>query len=284
MEIIKTNFLSDTQIKQIKDLEKLAFEFENLQNSAFLSNEINFDKQFPCFYLGYEKNELIAFLTTFVPTTAEAEILAVTNPKKRCNGYFKQLYFSAKKELLDAGINKVLFVVESNSKSGKEMLKNFNNPPIIRSEYRMVYNLNKINDCGQNITYKKVDFNNKYIFKEMLCSAFSDDDGSDNFIDSVINSQNRAGFIQYINGKPVGTFSINHENDYIFLYGVAITKEQRGKGYGKELVKFAQNIATKSKKKMVLDVDSNNPVAFNLYKSYDFCIDFQVDYYKLPIK
>ncbi|MEG1994143.1 MAG: GNAT family N-acetyltransferase, partial [Oscillospiraceae bacterium] len=84
--------------------------------------------------------------------------------------------------------------------------------------------------------------------------------------------------------QPIGSLSINYEDDDIFLYGVAVAKNQRGKGFGKELVKFAQNIAFREEKKIVLDVDSDNPVAFSLYKSCGFVIDFQVDYYRTNIK
>ncbi len=46
------------------------------------------------------------------------------------------------------------------------------------------------------------------------------------------------------------------------------------------MVGFALNEGLKKPDKVVLDVDSENSTAFNLYKKCGFQIDFQVDYYR----
>lgn len=62
---------------EILNLETVTFREDALENHTFLSNEINFDKTLQCFYMGYENDVLIAFLTTFMPISYEAEILAI---------------------------------------------------------------------------------------------------------------------------------------------------------------------------------------------------------------
>ncbi|WP_097027181.1 GNAT family N-acetyltransferase [Clostridium peptidivorans] len=279
MRIEKTNKLTENQMAEILNLETIAFRTDNLENHAFLSNEINFDKTMPCFYMGYENDELIAFLTTFMPTSYEAEISAVTHTEHRKKGYFKKLFQAAKETLLLAGINKILLVIEPKSKSGVEVIKNFNGCNLERSEYRMSHNGSKTLSEYVELNFFEVNNQNKEVFTQIMLNTFPDLEESSNFIDTVISSESRRGYIAYKEEIPVGAFNFNYEEGSSFLYGVGIAASYRGKGFGKQLVGFALTEGLKKSDKVVLDVDSENPIAFNLYKKCGFRIDFQVDYY-----
>ncbi len=280
MRIEMTNKLTENQITEILNLETVSFGEDALENHAFLSNEINFDKTVQCFYMGYENDVLVAFLTTFIPTSYEGEILAVTHTEYRGRGYFKKLFQCAKETLLLKGINKVLLVVEPKSRSGVEVLKSFKYTRLEHSEYRMSYSGSKTLIEYPNLKFFQVNNENKEIFAKITREAFPDLEDSSNFIDTVIYSENRKGYISYREGVPVGVFDFNYEEGHAFLYGVAIAIPYRGKGFGKQLVGFALNEGLKKSDKVVLDVDSKNPTAFNLYKKCGFQVDFQVDYYR----
>ncbi|WP_156946358.1 hypothetical protein [Clostridium akagii] len=51
MRIETTNILTENQMSEIINLETVAFHEDILENHAFLSNEINFDKTLQCFYM-----------------------------------------------------------------------------------------------------------------------------------------------------------------------------------------------------------------------------------------
>ncbi len=282
MRIEKTNELNEKQTKQINELENVCFAFENLQNHAFLSNEINFDKKFPCFYLGYEGEKLISFLTTFVPSKMEAEILAATHPDFRGQGCFHALLEAAMEEIKNASIPNILFVVEANSKSGSNVLIHMGLTKIDHSEYRMEYKvLEEKSDISDELTlsFEVVTQDNKNFMKEILKVTFDDTEDSDNFIDSVVHSRHRIGFLAFDQSNVVGSFSLNEEDGDCFLYGVGVLSEYQGRGYGKQLVYKALMEGAKRSQTVVLDVDSENPVAFSLYQSTGFQITFQVDYF-----
>jgi len=283
MKIETTNRLTENQIAEILNLETISFHTDNLENHAFLSNEINFDKTMPCFYMGYENDKLITFLTTFIPNSYEAEILAVTHPEYRGKGCFKKLFQAAKEKLLLAGINKVLLVVEPKSKSGAAVIEKFQCCKLERSEYRMSFNGSKTLPEYSDLQFFKVNNQNKKIFTEITQNAFPNLEENSSFIDTVISSEKRKGYIACIDGIPVGVFDFNYEEGDAFLYGVGIAAPYRGKGFGKQLGGFALSEGLKISKKVVLDVDSENPTAFNLYKKCGFQIDFQVDYYRYKI-
>lgn len=283
MKIKKCSVLTDSEKNEILELENMAFKDEHLENHAFLSNEINFDKNLECFYMAYDNNKLIGFLTTFIPTSNEAEVLAVVHPEYRQKGCFNMLFQAAKEILLCAGIKNILLVMEAKSKSGLKALKKFQGCRLEHSEYRMSYekfdNIQKYND----LAFSEVNVENKKIFSDITLDAFNDIDENDNFIDTVIESEDREGYIAYNNNIPIGVFDYNYEDNDAFLYGVAIKSDYRGKGFGKQLISFALEEGLKKRNKVVLDVDSNNPIAFNLYKKCGFKVDFQVDYYRYKI-
>jgi len=284
LEIKKCSVLTESEKKEILELENMAFKDEKLENHAFLSNEINFDKNLECFYMAYDNKKLIGFLTTFIPTSNEAEVLAVVHPEYRQKGCFNMLFQAAKEILLCAGIKNILLVIEAKSKSGLKALKKFEGCKLEHSEYRMFYekfdNIPEYND----LSFSEVNSENKKIFSDITLDAFNDLDENDSFIDTVIECKDRDGYIAYNNNIPVGVFDYNYEDNDAFLYGVAIKSDYRGKGFGKQLIGFALYEGLKKRNKIVLDVDSNNPIAFNLYKKCGFKVDFQVDYYSFHIE
>ncbi|MGL4773376.1 MAG: GNAT family N-acetyltransferase [Clostridium sp.] len=282
MRIKKCNVLSEKQIKEVLDLQELCYSYEELENKVFLSNEINYYKELDCFYLAYEGGDLISFLTTFVPTSDEGEILGFTHPKFRNNGYFKALFKDACENLLQFNIHKVLFAIEPKSDNGVSFVKSFKEAVLIRSEYRMVYN--KDEDLKCKLNFVKVDKSNKEIFSILLGEVFNDLKKDTRLADAVIDSENRSGFMALYNGKEVGTFSLNLEEGEMFLHAFGVHKDFRGKGFGEEIIKYAITEGKKRSKRIILDVDSNNPIAFNLYKKIGFVIEFQVDYYEYLIK
>lgn len=279
MIIEKTNILSNKQIKAIKDLEDIVFKEECLKNNAFLSNEINFDKTVPCFYLAYEKDELIAFLNTFIPSPSEGEVIAFTHPKFREKGYFKELFKCAKEVLLEVGIEEVLLSIEPKSKSGIAVLEKFKEAKWEHSEYKMVHDGLEGIPKYLDLHFIELDNSNREIYVGINLESFPGLEYNKNFIDTIINSESRKGYIVYENDTPIGAFAIKYDKEEAYIYNVGIASKYRGRGFGKELIGYAINKGIEKCDRVVLDVDSNNPIAFNLYKKCGFKIDYQVDYY-----
>ena len=276
--ILETCNLTPEQCSEIKNLETLCYRQDGLGNHAWLSNEINFDKEFPCFYLGYAGKELVAFLTIFIPTSQEAEIVAFTHPEHCRKGYFKKLYHRAVINLQKIGISRMIVAVEPKSKNGVQALNCFAHE-WIRSEYRMIYQGAAPSENLSTISFIIVTESNKHIFSAILEEAFNDIDDNENFVDAVIKNPDRKGFIAYLADEPMGVFSLNLEDGNAFLYGVGILFQFRGKGLGKYLVYEAIRCGLYCSSAIVLDVDSGNPPAKKLYSSCGFSTTFQVDYH-----
>lgn len=124
MYIFETAVLTPRQTEQVRALEQAACAPEALENGAWLSNELNFDRALPCFYLAWPQDAPgpedapAAFLTLFLPTREQAEVVAFTHPAHRRRGYFKALCARAAARCRAAGIPEFLFAVEPRSAGG----------------------------------------------------------------------------------------------------------------------------------------------------------------------
>lgn len=283
MIINMTNTLSSKEKDDIQSLENRCNVVEGLKNRAYLSNEINFNKELPCFYMAYDHGKLKAFLTTFVPTSEVAEITGFTAPKARRKGYFKNLFLFAKEILLEAGVKKVLFQLEPNGISALKAIDSFKPTRLERSEYTMSCK-QMVDDISNNeLKFIMLEEGNKDIYiklnNEIFNEVFEDQDDNENLVNAILNSDMRIAFIAYYETEPIGIFNLAYEEEMAYCYGVGISKKHQGRGFGKQLMTFALNEGLKHTKKIVLDVDSNNPTAYNLYLKCGFEVDFQVDYY-----
>ncbi|MEG2935788.1 MAG: GNAT family N-acetyltransferase [Clostridium sp.] len=290
MIINMCSILSKEEIDDIQSLENRCNVVEGLKNKAYLSNEINFNKELPCFYMAYDHGKIKAFLTTFMPTSEVAEIIAFTAPKERKNGYFKGLFLIAKEIMLKAGVKKVLFQLEPNGTAALKAIESFKPNELERSEYTMSCSEIVNNNISSDLEFKMLKFENKDLYIKLNNEIFEDVGDNENLVNAILNSDVRIAYIAYWNKEPVGIFNLAYEEEMAYCYGVGIIKKYRGKGFGKQLMAFALEEGLKHTKKIVLDVDSWNPAAYNLYLKCGFGVDFQVDYYlydlesKLEIK
>lgn len=282
MRIKKTNILTSEQNDEVLALQQICLNEEDLENEAFLSNEVNFDKSIPCFYMIYEDDKLVSFLTTFMPLRDEAEIIAFTHPEYRNRGYFRKLLKCAEESLKNAKVNRILFAVETKSKSGLKMLESLKCNSIEHSEYKMSCVSNNIENDSE-LRFARVDKDNKDIFINITSDGFIASDEEDRFVDVIINNEDREAYIAYKDNDPVGCFNFNYKDDIAFLYGVAILSSHRNAGFGSKMVAYALKIGLSKCSKVLLDVDSENDIAFKLYKKAGFNVENQVDYYKYKL-
>lgn len=284
MEILKTNRLDQRQTQQIVALENKCFIRDGLENHAYLTNDLNFDPQMPCFFLCYEGDALVAFLTAFAPERAQAEIIAVTDPAWERKGLFHKLYAEACAAVQSVGISEVLFAVERKSVSGNKLVKSFTDQPADHSEYRMQlpFTSAAIGRLADRGCAERVSEKTKHVFGGIESEANGRPE-EEAYLNTIVTSEQRKGYLYIWENEYAGTFVIGREENGVFIYGVAMSEKYRGKGIAKYMMKQAIALAEKEgTDEVFLEVDSQNPAALNLYKSCGFKAVFAVDYYRLP--
>ncbi|PWM47532.1 MAG: hypothetical protein DBX47_00410 [Clostridiales bacterium] len=279
MNIIKLNSLTVAEENEILALEKLCKKHDGIYNDVYLNNALNFDNKLPCYFCAYEEQILVGFIAVFVPTRMEAEITAFTHPDFRCKGIFKKLFEEVKKTMLSVGITRFLFVVESASKSGGEVVKHLDSARVFNTELTLECKKSSPEFYPKNCHITEVNQENKTIASKLLGSVFGDFSGSEAFINTGLEEPDREVFMAYDGEIPVGVVNIYYKEKSAMIYGLMVTEIYRRKGFGKALLTFARERALKSRHKVYLDVDTNNKTAVELYLANGFKKVSQTYYY-----
>ncbi|MBK1810573.1 GNAT family N-acetyltransferase [Clostridium sp. YIM B02505] len=274
--------LNEELINSIRILENVCKEHDGLNGDMFLDNSLNFNKDIKNLFMAYEDDILVSVLYMFLPTKAEAEISAYTHPKYRNKGCFKALLHRASEETKKYGIKDLLFVCESQSKDGKETIKN------LKADYDFTEYLLKFNrDCkkitpSDLIRIRKASYDDAEKIIDVSVDAFDDSyEVAESFAVKTLEAADREIYVAELNNQIIGSCSVSYDGNDIFLFGFAIAKVNQGKGMGKEtLMKLIEVLCRDESKNIFIEVDSGNDIAFNLYKKCGFEIKTAFEYHR----
>ncbi len=285
MHIYPCTTLSEEQKTQITGVQQLCFAEEALENEAFLSNELNYDKQVPCFFLGYEGNELVSYLCAFFPDSHEVEFNGGTHPAYQCQGRFSALVREALTVYRQLAFEQALFQCERNAEKAHTYLQS-RYPQIARSEYVMV--LKKQNwqamDCPGVL--EEISHANRNHAKAILISEMGmSEQASTEEVDFLLSQSGRKGFLYRIGDQYLGMVNSREENpEQAMIHGVVIRKPHRGQGHGRNLLTHILGRLFTTYRIVTLEVDSENPPALHLYRTSGFSVVNQVDYHRLILR
>lgn len=276
--------LNDKEIKEVKKLEKVCNEYDNLNGSVFLDTSMNFNKQIQSVFLLYEKRELVSVLAMFIPTEHEAEICAVTLPKYRSSGYFKTLLFKAAEELRKFNIPKVLLVCERQAVSAKQVLNTLQ-AELEHTEYFLRLDRKRFLEnqaVERRLSFREAENADLARLIRTSMSIFEDSFEDAKFmIENTFKSDSRKQYLGLLNGEIVGLVSASEDNQEVSIFGFGILPEFRSKGYGKELLYLlVGSLLQSGKTQITLEVDSENEYAFELYKKSGFRVEVAYEYYQ----
>lgn len=278
--------LEERTRKDILDLHKICSTFDQTAGQIYLSTELNYDKTIPAFYLMYEEDKLIAFLMLFMPEKGEAEITAYTHPQHRRRGCFRTLYERARDVCAAKNVHKLIYVVESDCSVGQEAMKQWCRASYSFSEYKMRWNSGQ-QDSGlidHKISFWPVTIENSEAYRTVASKALEMDDEVEVFLEVVLPAGNRRGYLEYWQGMPVGVCHVSFDDGEICIYGLGVLEEYRGKGLGKEFVRYVLNEVKDESEEIVIEVDSDNQRAYRLYLSCGFEVEQKTDYYEENIE
>lgn len=281
-EIKACAVLSERERAEILALQDEVYTAENLKNTVWLQTESHFDRTVPCFYLGRENGVLTSFLSLFLPTKNEAEVTAFTKISARNRGQFTALLHNAAKEMQAHGVPDFLFDLEPQSETGKTYLKkHFPNAVHSHTEYRMTREP-EMYTLPENVTVKRVTEETIGDYISVSLRAYKNLEAAK----AMLLAENRAAYVLYADQKPVGVFDLVGEktDETLSLCGVAVKESDRGKGCGKYIMRAALTEAKNAGKGIELDVDTENPPALNLYRSFGFTPTFEVEYQRVPVR
>lgn len=273
---------SENVENEMHHLEQICQDQDNLKGSIFVDTTMNFSQEMNSIFLMYDGNQLISLLTVFVPTQQEAEITALTLPSQRGKGYFKELLSKAVEELIKYEIPEVLFVLESQSNTGKHVVARLA-AQYDFTEYSMSLDVRKYVPLASNrLKYLKPSEEDLKRLIDTSMRIFDDSyEDTQGMITNIFQSITRDQYLGILNDEIIGMGSSSRDGDEVSIFGFGITPEFRSKGYGYDLLHLiVENLRQSGIREIVIEVDSNNTHAFNLYQKFGFQIDTAFEYYR----
>ena len=292
--MIISNQLTASQAAQVAALEAVCKKYDSLQGNIFLSDELNFDSEFPCFYLLYnpdDNEELISFLSVFAPSELEAEIYAYTAPAWRRQGCFNTLLEAALHTLYEYGIDDIYFVHEPSSESAQAVLNGLDT--VYRhSECLMKREGNPASDasCSKAKTCTELqlipaDSSDMQAITRLHSEAFkSDIDASHELICEVFADQycqaRKLVAPSCDDTAPLGICFYTASPQEISVFGVAVAPTHQKKGYASHMLEMllCELSDLYPEIPVTLQVNNTNYAAYALYQKLGFIISVQFDY------
>jgi len=288
MKIIILNKPDKDIAKQISEVENLCKAHDKTKGNISLDQSLNFYPEMKSLFLLYEHDKLISLLSIFMPKANEAEISAYTLPGYRRKGYFKILLNKSIEELKKYGLIDILFVCETLSNDGRETMQKLDTK-LCFTEYFLAHR-GRLKDFNNKhitgIEIQKADFKHLDTIAALYQQIFGDDyKDAKSMIIKSLDADNRDQYIALFDNKPIGTAAVSFDGDGASIFGLGISPQYQGKGYGKELLNLIlKELELKGIKKIFIEVDSFNKSALNLYLKSGFEIEFSYDYYRKNIE
>lgn len=282
--IQSTNTLNDHQLLEAKALIAICQKYDGTFRDPYLSNMLNFDPDMPAFFLYYEKDELVGLLTVYADDP-DVDVAILVHPNHRRQGIARALYRSFEKETASYPIESVTFQTE------RIFLENHpdfaSNWGLVEDEEtetwlgkdRSPYALAKLS----NLEVLLADRSYQDQISQLKFQAFSEKHESrevvDRYVAEALKDPESRLYILLKDGQVIGTCTVDLSSNTNYLYGLAITEFERGKGYGSYLAKSLINqLIEQNDKEFQIAVEDSNLGAKRLYEKIGFVKQTQVVY------
>ena len=217
--------------------------------------------------------KLAGFMTTDCFGGKDMESAAVTGSAADWDAMKDALFTHAR----EMGAERVLFIVDPADALVLGRIKSLVSTPLF-SEYRMVFDAAAFRPVPiHGISIRPSVAEDRSIITELDVQAFgcavpmSDNDFHNTWI--VTREE-----------RPVGKLRMDVADGLHGIYGVVIDAQLRGQGIGAQAMTLAlQDLLKSGAGHIYLEVASENPAAFHLYKKLGFKVQSEFQYYPYPL-
>lgn len=273
--------LDSRQTAEVKALVAGCAAFDAATTCIQIDNSLNAIKEMRSWFLDYEGDKLVAAGSVFAPMAMEAEISLCVHRDYRRAKRGTALLALMKNELKAHGVGTILLVCDAKSVSGNRFVGNQLEKRKEHSEYTLELAV-RGQAAADRLTIVKATPDDVDSIVRICVDAFDDDARrTKSFIESSLRNENRAGYVGKLNGESVCTCFLGYEEGQVSINTVAMVKREQGKGYAKEFLLRIIKDHIDGGKKIVINVDSGNARAYNLYKRIGFIEVETIDYYEL---
>jgi ribosomal protein S18 acetylase RimI-like enzyme len=213
----------------------------------------------------------------------EAEGYGMVHPRFRRRGVFGALLAQAKAICVEQHTLALILICDSRSESGHRFLKSIN-ASLLFAEHGMRLASWQPREVGDvSVVLQRAVLADA----EQIAAILAEDAGMamQSFLPMIrrsIADGSRHYYVAKVDSTTIGTVNIDVIDGLPYIYGFVVVPEQRGKGYGRQmLTRLLDLIAAEHSGPILLEVETENLVALSLYSSLGFEITQTFEYFRV---
>ena len=277
--LFRKHILTDTELREIEHLTEICNKYEDLHmrfswlRTRPLSEEAND-------FLYYEDGKLTGYLNISSYGRKEKELTGMVHPEQRRKGIFRALFMAAKEECMRRGMQRVILVCEHASRSGPAFAA-ASGAHHDFSEHAMVLgDFQERGTADERVHTRKAGLEDFEALASITTTDFGDVEEANFYVAQFL----QCFYLGMLNEEAIGCLRLDEMEDEVGIYGFVVRPEQRGRGYGRQILEEAiRIIGAEGGKEITLEVETDNVNAIGLYRSCGFQVKTTYDYYTLDL-
>ena len=236
--------------------------------------------------LYYRDDVLIGFFSMDGLGFDEAEGTGMVHPSYRRQGVFRALVAVAREECRQNKTESLLLLFDHRSDAAIAFANAIGAQHDFSEHSMRLDDPNRLPQIEQRLDFRKATQDDAPAIGAILAQDFNGDAAQ---IQQNVAHNMQSSVYQYyiarLDSQPVGTLNVQNLGGEAYIYGFVVRPEQRGCGYGKEILARAiADIVAQRPQPIFLEVETENDPAFGLYRSFGFEVTTTYDYYRLSVE
>jgi len=259
------------------EIESLSGEYEPAWYTT-----LNSDQTRPAWFLARSESRLIGYLTVFDPSGTAAEVSAFVIPGMRGRGVFRTLLLEARRRW-DAPGRNWLLVVERSDVEGCAVASHWGKLAFTESTLTLaVQKRPAFPGFPEGITLTDGRADDLEEASEAFRLANGEEGrGHRDFLERILVDPDRRFLVLREASAVVGVGCLHQDNGKTMVHGLVIRPDRQGRGLGRLLVQALLDQGAPGTDEFLIEVDSTNTRAENLYRSLGFTDQRVTDYYEV---
>src|SRR6266566_1175628 len=235
-------------------------------------------------FLFYEDGILLGYLYVEGWGSRDREVVGMVHPDHRRNGIFSSLLAAAQEECRQRDVQKLILVCEHFSQLGLAFT-NAIKAQHDYSEHEMVLGTFRERRIVHNgLHVRQANKQDLDAIVSILATNSGNVESISQWVAKLFDASTSRLYLATLHEKPLGCLRLDFMSDQVGIYAFEVRMGYRGLGYGRQMLEEAiRTIRSESKKRIMLDVETDNTTAIGLYLSCGFEITTTYDYFGLNI-
>ncbi|HEU0002652.1 MAG TPA: GNAT family N-acetyltransferase [Ktedonobacteraceae bacterium] len=233
-------------------------------------------------FLYYADGQLAGYLEADSYGRKDKELAGMVHPDFRRQGIFTALFMAAKEVFERRDVQKLIFVCEHKSASGRAFLTTTGADYAYAEHEMWLGTFHERGRRSEGLSMRRANTGDIDTIVSLLATDSGNVDEVKAWVTELMGKPGEYWlFLATLNGQPLGTVRLDFMEEVTGIYAFEVRLGYRGLGYGREMLEQLIHIAREaSNKPVMLDVETNNTNAVGLYLSCGFEVKTTYDYYE----